>query len=230
MNQPILSNNTDEKKRHERSIRTSWDSLLFPVPTNWTMEYQQIMEPNEIYLIKHLLHPTECSQLINMAETYGFGKTNYAKNYRGNLRLITTDFTLAHAIWERIQQFIPPIVYENGKQWTPIGLNEVWRLAKYHPGDQFKPHIDAFFQRSPTEKSMFTVNIYLNDGENDFTGGKTRFFNQKKNQVIDVEIQPLTGLCVLFRQPSSAEYLHDGEKVLSGIKYLLRSDVMYQMI
>lgn len=39
---------------------------------------------------------------------------------------------------------------------------------------------------------------------------------------------PEAGVGLIFRQPPTALYSHDGDKVCDGFKYLIRSDVMYK--
>lgn len=145
---------------------------------------------------------------------------------RGNLRLICKDTGLAYALYQRIQSFLPIEVVEEGEVWHLSGLNEVFRLSKYNATDRFQKHVDTYFQRSvdnaTLEKSMYTVNIYLN---HDFEGGHTRFYSAK--DTIEASVTPSSGLCLLFRQPHTARLLHDGEEVNCGVKYLIRSDVMY---
>ena len=63
----------------------------------------------------------------------------------------------------------------------------------------------------------------------DFEGGHTRFFSMNAKDPI-FTIQPETGTSLLFRQLHSIEHWHDGEKVTKGIKYLLRTDVMYELV
>jgi hypothetical protein len=46
--------------------------------------------------------------------------------------------------------------------------------------------------------------------------------------LLGLSLQPETGACLVFRQPPGACLLHDGEEVRAGIKYLLRTDVMYR--
>merc|ERR1712154_414276 len=88
------------------------------------------------------------------------------------------------------------------------------------------------FQRSMNEKSFYTVNVYLNNGKRDFSGGRTCFYNQKKNgrgydMTVGVEATP--GLALMFNQYPEAIF-HDGEEVTSGVKYLMRTDVMYRKV
>lgn len=76
----------------------------------------------------------------------------------------------------------------------------------------------------PDRKSMFTVNLYLNEN---FEGGNTRFYEIPVENSI-VHVRPETGLCLIFRQPTTKDYVHDGQVVSSGTKYLLRTDVFYE--
>ena len=79
--------------------------------------------------------------------------------------------------------------------------------------------------RLTARAGMYTVNIYLNGG---FEGGRTRF--RDANGIVEAAVIPSQGQCLIFRQPPSAAYRHDGEELLSGFKYLLRSDVMYRRL
>jgi len=182
------------------------------------------IDTKDAFLLEELFTRQECEALINSAESIGFGGTSYKKEYRGNLRLITTDAKLTAAVCERMEPCVPKTVTMNREMWDFVGLNECWRLAKYYPGDRFQQHCDAVFKRSQDEMSMYTVNIYMNA---DFTGGNTRFYFSGKS-VADYEIQPKPGLCLVFRQPPGESYLHDGAEVTNGVKYLFRTDLMYR--
>lgn len=65
-----------------------------------------------------------------------------------------------------------------------------------------------------------TINIYLSNVPSAY-GGATRFLSL--SQGIISSVQPVLGKALLFRD----DVWHDGEKVGEGIKYLLRTDVMY---
>ncbi len=56
--------------------------------------------------------------------------------------------------------------------------------------------------------------LYLND---DFTGGATDFHD------FAASVTPRTGMALLFQHM----LLHEGATVLTGVKYVLRTDVMY---
>ena len=185
----------------------------------------------DIFTVSAVFSPEECAALINAAEGYGFGETEYPKSYRGNLRLITFDNSLAEVVWNRIQSVVPPSVSESGRTFKAVGLNPCWRLAKYFPGDQFGSHVDAYFEDDKTgHKSMFTVNIYMNGG---FEGGNTTFFiggHGASSAITSYDVVPESGLCLIFRQPPAKSYLHKGQTVTGGEKYLFRSDVMYEEV
>lgn len=115
--------------------------------------------------------------------------------------------------------------------WRPEGLNECIRFCRYTPGGFFRAHCDGPFCRAEDEQSLFTCMFYLDGG---FDGGSTRFL---KNGCLTAEnhlkpaadeqvlatVVPEPGLCILFFQPG---LLHEGEDLRSGVKHILRTDVM----
>lgn len=98
-------------------------------------------------------------------------------------------------------------------------------LHRYYSGDVFQQHLDTCFTASESLRSFYTVNIYLNDA---FSDGRTRFFDDDNR--ITCSVQPAPGLALIFAQPGFRFYSHDGERVNDGIKYLIRSDVMYRRV
>eukprot|EP01038_Epipyxis_sp_PR26KG_P016482 gene16482-22490_t len=210
-----------------------WGDILSSNPEKNNTPILENPIPNtEIILINGLCSESEANILINLAEEIGFGTTNYPKLYRGNLRLTVFDSSLSVNMWERMKHMFPSELTEKGINYEVVGLNECWRLAKYFQGDQFQSHVDAYFESDDEiNKSMFTVNLYMNE---EFEGGETIFHlsrgnNDKCMKPYSYSIKPKTGLCLVFRQPPTQHYLHEGKLVTSGIKYLFRSDVMYRV-
>jgi prolyl 4-hydroxylase len=211
-------------------VETSWgesccDAGASPVTYSQNDSLGRTL-PDGAFLLQDFMTHDECARIIRAAESHGFGSTQYPKAYRGNERLTTTDHSLASAMWARVEPFVPQRLTLDGSEWEPVGLNETWRLSKYSPGDDFKIHLDGKYLRDQNEQSMFTVNAYLNA---DFSGGSTRFYNAERDHIVG-SIKPATGLCLIFRQPPGARLAHDGEEVASGVKYLVRSDVMYRRV
>ncbi|WP_052732204.1 2OG-Fe(II) oxygenase [Hymenobacter terrenus] len=94
-----------------------------------------------------------------------------------------------------------------------IGLNELFRFYRYQRGHQFKGHFDESYIRSEQEASYFTFMVYLNDN---FQGGDITFRG--------LSIQPRQGMALIFLH----SLYHAGSEVTQGVKYVLRSDVMYR--
>lgn len=95
-----------------------------------------------------------------------------------------------------------------------IGLNPRLRVLKYVAGDFFAPHFDASFEMEG-QASQKTVLVYLSD-----SGAATRFVCDSK---LDLEVKPRAGDVLVFDH----DLLHAGDAVLTGEKYVLRTDVMY---
>ena len=233
----------------EVRIEADWASNLDGTPPT-TKTRPLVHEParkhygENLVMIEGLLTKMECERINAAAESVGFGKTSYPQDYRGNLRLTTIDPGLATALWARVQRVAPATVEARGLDgewgvWRAIGLNECFRFAKYKEGHRFGAHTDANFARAgEQEMSLFTVNIYTNTVAIE-NGGKTRFFTEVEkdrqrarahaDRHADLLVQPEAGLAALFLQnPQPEAPLHDGEMLLGGVKYLLRTDVMYR--
>jgi predicted 2-oxoglutarate/Fe(II)-dependent dioxygenase YbiX len=130
---------------------------------------------------------------------------------RNNERVIFDSVVLAKTLYDRIVSTVPdPLA-----GMKPVGANERFRCYRYKPGQQFKAHYDGAFQRDAHECSLLTLMVYLNDG---FEGGDTAFLD------FDVTAIPRAGSALLFQH----RMLHEGCQVISGTKYVLRSDVMYR--
>ena len=76
--------------------------------------------------------------------------------------------------------------------------------------------MDHWYQANDTDISLLTVLVYFND---DFSGGQTRFMEQ-----IEDLVEPAPGKVAIFQH----KLRHEGCEVTSGIKYALRTDVMYR--
>jgi hypothetical protein len=100
-------------------------------------------------------------------------------------------------------------------------------------GGRFTAHYDYSRQTSLNEKSFMSVNIYLNTVSEE-NKGATRVLKHEPymgnywNGIDDLtplaKIQPVMGSASIFRDT----LWHDGEELLDGVKYLLRTDVIYQ--
>ncbi|PYH47314.1 uncharacterized protein BP01DRAFT_291758 [Aspergillus saccharolyticus JOP 1030-1] len=131
-------------------------------------------------------------------------------------------------------------------------LNERLRFLKYEGGEYFRPHWDGHY-RTPegSETSYYTVHLYLNgDGEQDraelmremkradkgegavnldmkgpLLGGATSFLPRFEERERHLRIFPRTGSVLVFQQN---DLLHGGDTVLRGVKFTMRTDLMYR--
>lgn len=178
---------------------------------------EAIYYTDQIWTIKNFLSKKECEDLIALSENLGYQEAEVSlesgakmiKGIRNNYRLIYTNLELAARFWNNLKIYCPREMEHS----YAVGLNEQFRFYKYESDQRFKRHIDGRFKRNELEESRITFMIYLNE---EFEGGETTFD--------ELSIQPKTGDALCFIH----ELKHEGSPVKSGIKYALRSDVMYR--
>ena len=170
-----------------------------------------------IFLLENVFTPSECQDIIDASEQSGFEVAPITTlngpvlntMIRNNSRHLFFDEAKATVIWAKISSFFPAI-----KNSIPYGLNDMFRVYRYHEGERFMKHRDGSYSKSETEFSFYTFIVYLNDN---FEGGTTTFDR--------FEITPKTGSALCFPHPVK----HSGSKVVKGVKYALRTDVMYRI-
>ncbi|WP_294249727.1 2OG-Fe(II) oxygenase [uncultured Chryseobacterium sp.] len=175
-----------------------------------------ILHP-EIFLIENFLTNEECDHYIELTKDQVFkeakinmqGRQVMSKGIRNNDRLMVFDNKLPENLFQKAAGFLPQ-THENHKV---TGFNEMFRIYKYSPGQRFKMHRDGSYIRNEHEKSFYTFLIYLND---DFEGGETEFEGL-------FTVAPKKGSALVFYHPLR----HEGKTLISGLKYVLRTDIMY---
>ena len=169
--------------------------------------------------IDGFLSVDECKKLIETSEHKGYDEaainTGYGqeifKDIRNNDRIFFDDHKLADALYSRLGVCLPE--YIDG--WRVKSLNERFRFYRYTESQYFKWHRDGAYERDLGEESKITFMVYLNE---EFEGGETKFR--------EFCITPKTGTALLFPH----HLLHQGNTVASGVKYVLRTDVMYEKV
>jgi predicted 2-oxoglutarate/Fe(II)-dependent dioxygenase YbiX len=184
---------------------------------------------DDIFVIHQFLTPEECAEFIAVSEAGGYGDAPITtgagpiiyKELRNNDRVMIDDPAKAAMLFERVRPFLPDAMSE----WEPCGLNERFRYYRYARGQKFDWHCDGEYHRDNGEESKLTFMIYLNGG---IAGGETMFHlheGRVSDADADLRVMPWTGKALLFRH----ELLHTGAMVLDGVKYVLRTDVMFRM-
>jgi 8-oxo-dGTP diphosphatase len=162
-----------------------------------------------------------CEQLGFAAATVNFAAgAQLATGVRNNDRVKFDDLSLAEQLWKRLEAEIPKEL----EGWNAIRLNEQFAVYRYTPGQRFKRHQDGTVTTGQGDESRFTVLIYLND---DCEGGETIFSDADRSgsrvKFIETAVKPQIGMALLFRH----ELWHEGAEVQKGVKYVLRTDVIY---
>ncbi|KAF2068406.1 hypothetical protein CYY_010267 [Polysphondylium violaceum] len=190
------------------------------------------------FTIDNFLTKDECLYYIKTSQDKGYVNIDkeFPKEYRNNQRYIGKNQDLSKFLWERLENIlrvsdlegIRPYGFDQKGIWIPVGLDDCFTFGKYLPGGRFKPHYDATFADNPDRRSIYTLQIYLND---DYQGGKTNFFLPEnpleiaKHQ-LEKSVVPKTGRALIFNHDT----LHEGAEVISGEKYIMRVDMMFLRI
>jgi predicted 2-oxoglutarate/Fe(II)-dependent dioxygenase YbiX len=172
-----------------------------------------------IFTLGSFLSKDECVGYIHSSEASGFEEAavqtaagpQMHKGIRNNDRIVFDAPALSASLFTRIAPYFPALLGD----WQLAGLNERFRFYRYTPGQYFKWHKDGFYARNEQEVSQFSLLLYLND---DYQGGETQF----REHVI----KPATGMALAFPHLM----MHQGAAIEAGVKYVLRTDVMYRRL
>jgi hypothetical protein len=167
-----------------------------------------------VFTIEGFLSEAECRQFIAESERIGYteaairtaeGERIY-KDARNNDRIIFDDRELALRLFERARPILPTEI----DGWRVSGFNERFRFYRYDVQQQFSWHQDGTVRIHEHQESFLTFMMYLND---DFAGGATEFLWES--------VKPLAGMALVFPH----RLRHQGARISSGMKYVLRTDV-----
>jgi hypothetical protein len=183
-------------------------------------------------ILDNVFTKEECDSLIKLSEetpdNYEIAKISYDDeqvidtNYRNNQRWLKFDKNLADTFFNKIKSYIP-IEFDG----NPVScLNERLSFLKYSTGEYFRAHEDGCYIRPDNSAmSYITVQIYLNDVKEE-DGGATTFMKDTYNRIYqDYSVIPKVGRVLLFEH----DIEHEGSILKNGLKYCIRTDVMYSI-
>ena len=181
--------------------------------------------PNKILLsIKNVIIPHICKNIIDITESIGYkpvslytdkdGVEHFDEYSRKGLRCIVDDDNFAKQLEEIIFDYIPK-TYNNMKYHS---INPRFRYLKYDNCGYFARHSDSPYIFDD-KISLITILIYLNC---EYTGGYTTFFKDVDDRRGFVLI-PETGMICLMDQTIG----HKVPPIIKGIKYVVRTELMY---
>lgn len=232
------------------------DDILNKYKWNEVKKSLHIPSPN-IFIMKNILSKDECEMFIELVSSIKYDEYN-KKSQLGEMVLQYSKETDIPVIWtepkkirtngRRIWQISKPAsdiifnrilnvaysqlkeVYSDGKKYELVALNRRCRFFETLPGQEFYEHIDASSSSvldDNTLYSFYSVVIWLNT---DFTGGDFVFSD---NTIATEAVSTLIneGLCLIFPQSFHDDAKrHIAKPVTSGVKYLLRTDLMYSLV
>ncbi len=223
--------------RREATFRAAPHGLSAPVLGDQSPTVGREDVATGVYVLRSLMTPRECRDLIAAAESIGFshaglaiGDDTYRVNLavRNNERVVIDAPALAEQLWPRMAALV-----DQRHEGRPVcRLNDRFRVYRYTQGQRFFPHVDV---RTPVPggETRASLMIFLNDG---FEGGETRFFELKDRRSrrgkgrrrkfdnrVRFALRPEIGGAVVFDHL----LLHEGAEVQAGVKYAVRSDLVY---
>eukprot|EP00929_Paragymnodinium_shiwhaense_P119224 TRINITY_DN91104_c0_g1_i1.p1 TRINITY_DN91104_c0_g1~~TRINITY_DN91104_c0_g1_i1.p1 ORF type:complete len:251 (+),score=56.37 TRINITY_DN91104_c0_g1_i1:125-877(+) len=176
--------------------------------------------------VRGVLDAEECQAVIAAAEKAGMELQTsrgpaFGEAVRHHSRVSFDDLDFADALWASGLDDLLANLRVGGHR--PTCLNENIRIYKYEPGDVFGQHIDGsnVTSRGRTE---YTLLVYLSGAAEGMQGGETAFYGAGGAELL--RIAPVAGSALLHRH-GRACLLHEALPVTAGVKYVLRSDVVF---
>lgn len=164
-------------------------------------------------IIDGLLTPEECERFIRVLDNEDLILVD-----RGDLATYQRGLWISEAFSDELYRRLRPHL-PAGVRAEVVRCNEYFRFSKYVVGQEFGIHTDGTNLDQFGNVSQYTVNIFLNS---EFEGGETDFFQGVSTGGGSTRAIPLAGRAAVFDRG----ILHCGNRVISGVKYLLRTDLM----
>lgn len=206
--------------------------------------------PGTFHLL-NLLSAEECAHFIALSEALGYGPdaaVSLPRSVRHNDSVTwVVDEATEQIIWNRCKHLLDDTQGIFGGK-TVLGINARFRFYRYGEGDYFGAHTDGSWPGSRVidgklfsdaygdRFSLVTFLILLHEG---FEGGATRFwvnrFNPlkpafRKEDAKAVDVRTPAGSVLCFPHGTHPMHcLHSSEPVLSGTKYIIRTDLLFEI-
>ncbi|MFO0601242.1 MAG: 2OG-Fe(II) oxygenase [Myxococcaceae bacterium] len=175
-----------------------------------------------VMVVPNVLTPAQCRAWVERIEAAGPEPAPVTTSrgfvmmpgLRNNTRVMFDDAPFAARLFDALAPHLPRRLEG---EWEACGANERLRCYRYAPGQFFGPHFDGAFHRTDDEQSLLTLMVYLNDCE---AGGHTLFHD------LELAVTPRPGTALIFNH----HLRHEGAPVKAGLKYAVRSDVMFRRV
>ncbi|XP_047329807.1 uncharacterized protein LOC124933450 [Impatiens glandulifera] len=231
----------ERKKTEEEKKATMIAWPLIKPKSNLSITH---LKGNDLFTVHNFFTSSESKGFIKVAESIGFthqGSLGPTKGeaFRDNDRISFNDPVLAYTIWA--SGFDKLLSDFKIRSKVAVGLNPNIRLYRYKVGQCFGQHIDESVDLGEGKRTHYTLLIYLSGGfkpkskkdsntlqddasSETLVGGETVFYGHRNSIV--AEVPPSEGMALLHIHGHKC-MLHEAQKVTKGIKYVLRSDVVF---
>ncbi len=203
------------------------------------------------FQLTNVLSAAECRRLVELSEALGYlpdAAVSLPRSIRHNHNVTwVADEHTTDILWRRCAG---AMVFDSnqfsGKR--ALGLNARFRFYRYQPGDYFKPHTDGAWPGSKVVDhelignafsdrwSQLSFIVFLSD---DYRGGHTQFYldaaqpsrpARGEGQALAVNVRTAAGEVLCFPHGLHPLHcLHSSEPIDSGTKYIIRTDVLFEM-
>lgn len=210
-------------KKSSRKKPSTQELLAWPTVSRKSSLRRNLLHSTHLFTVPDFLTPKECETFVRCAEARGLehqGSGGPAKGeaFRDNERLADYNVELADMLWEAgLRELFQDIALGSK---VAVGLNPNIRLYRYGQGQRFGPHYDESVDVDGGGATEFTLLVYLTG---DLSGGETVFYDRRK---VVAEVAPTAGMA-LFHVHGARCLLHEAKSVMKGVKYVLRSDVVF---
>lgn len=230
---------------HERAELPAWaerrpGNVVFdPAPEHPVRRRDLSSVPGAFQLLD-VLSDAECAQFVAISDALGYhadAPVSLPHHVRHNTNVNwVVDESIDGPIWERCRPLIP----ERVAGGAALGLNARFRFYRYREGDYFRPHTDGAWPGSRVVDgrlvhdaygdriSQMSMLLFLSDG---YSGGRTLFYVRERGRGTEAEVVGVAtpkGAALCFPHGFHPLHcLHAGEPVTAGIKYIIRTDVLF---
>ncbi|EGZ75736.1 hypothetical protein NEUTE2DRAFT_156133 [Neurospora tetrasperma FGSC 2509] len=188
----------------------------------------------------------------------GLGYEVLTPSYRNSSRIIWDQQEVVDRLWARcclvpglMERLAVKRTKENATKglrdgrrtgkWEFVKVNKRMRFLRYGEGQFFRAHCDSPYREldpinsDRINETLFTIHLYLNDckseappdkkDETELVGGATASLSGDEKRKYDVECK--TGRVLIFQH---RRVFHAGADVVKGVKYSVRTDIMYREV
>ncbi|CCE82220.1 Piso0_001933 [Millerozyma farinosa CBS 7064] len=244
----------DRKGSHpiDERKKSAFTESLYNIDKNKSKSFYlpqpKSLAKNQIVVIEKFFNADICNELISSfqsSDILGLETTELQKSKeyaaRVNDRALVTDFEAANSLWNYLQNvLLQRSDYDDDDDdindirntfSDAVCLNPRLRIYRYRRGHYFGQHYDDSVSSPITNSSekktgltKWTLLIYLTGGEEFKGGGTVFYFDDTKDSI---NFHPSKGAALLHKHGDDC-LRHEGELITEGVKWVLRSDVVYK--